>query len=141
MLWIKAFHIIFVVTWFAGLFYLPRLFIYHHAATDSVSQERFCMMERKLIRVIMNPSAVLAMLFGAVLLWDAWAAFGSTAWMWIKLGLVVTLVAFHAACLRIAQQLQRGSKPHSDRFLRVFNELPALVLISVVILVVVKPSF
>ena len=141
MLWIKAFHIIFVVTWFAGLFYLPRLFIYHHAATDSVSQERFCMMERKLIRVIMNPSAVLAMLFGTVLLWDAWAAFGSTAWMWIKLGLVVTLVAFHAACLRIAQQLQRGSKPHSDRFLRVFNELPALVLISVVILVVVKPSF
>ena len=141
MLWLKALHIIFVVTWFAGLFYLPRLFIYHHAATDAASNERFIMMERKLIRAIMNPSAVLAISLGALLLWNAWDAFGGASWMWAKLVLVFALFLFHGACLRMAQQLQQGIKPHSDRFLRIFNELPALVLIGAVILVVVKPSF
>ena len=141
MLWIKAFHIIFVTTWFAGLFYLPRLFIYHHATTDEPGNERFVLMERKLIRVIMNPSAVLAMSFGAVLLWNGWAAFGGATWMWTKLALVFALCLFHGACLRIADQLQQGIKAYSDRYLRIFNELPALVLIGAVILVVVKPSF
>ena len=140
MLWIKAFHIIFVVTWFAGLFYLPRLFIHHCAATDAIGNERFVMMEGKLIRVIMNPSAVLAMSFGAILLWDAWDAFSGATWLWIKLALVFALLVFHGACLQIAQQLQLGIKLHSDRFLRIFNELPALVLIGVVVLVVVKPG-
>jgi putative membrane protein len=140
VLWIKAFHIIAVVTWFAALFYLPRLFIYHNATTDDAGNERFKVMERKLIKVIMNPSAVAASVFGGLLLWNAWDAFGSAGWLWAKLALVLALYAYHFSCLRIARELAQDEKRRTDRFLRIFNELPALVLISVVILVVVKPG-
>ncbi len=140
MLWVKAFHIVFVVTWFAALFYLPRLFIYHHAAADDLGNERFKVMEHKLIKIIMNPSAVLASLLGGLLLWNAWGAFSQAAWLWAKLAFVLVLYAFHFSCLRITRELAQGQKLRSDRFLRIFNELPALVLITVVILVVVKPG-
>lgn len=140
LLWIKAFHIVFVVTWFAALFYLPRLFIYHHSAQDEISNGRFELMERKLITVIMNPSAVLATVLGSILLWQSWSAFGHATWLWAKLALVFVLYGFHFSCLRIHRELTRGIKRRSDRFLRVFNELPALVLIGAVVLVVVKPG-
>lgn len=140
MLWLKAFHIVFVVTWFAALFYLPRLFIYHNDTRDDVGNARFKLMERKLVNVIMNPSAVLASVLGGLLLWNAWAAFGQAAWLWAKLALVILLYAYHFGCLRIAAEFARDERRRSDRFLRIFNELPALVLISVVVLVVVKPG-
>jgi putative membrane protein len=140
VLWLKAFHIVFVVTWFAALFYLPRLFIYHNDTRDEVGNARFKLMERKLVTVIMNPSAVLASVLGGLLLWNAWAAFGHAAWLWAKLALVLLLYGYHFSCLRIARELARDERRRSDRFLRIFNELPALVLISVVVLVVVKPG-
>src|SRR5687768_1063513 len=99
MAWVKSFHIIFVITWFAGLFYLPRLFVYHAMATDAVSIERFKVMERKLYYGIMMPSAVLAVLFG-VWLWLAWFR-DAGGWLHAKLALVAALVGYHAWCGRL----------------------------------------
>jgi putative membrane protein len=137
MLWIKALHVIFVVTWFAGLFYLPRLFIYHAEATDKVSQERFVVMERRLF-AIMTIGAVLAAVFGLsmVLLAPGYLAFG---WLQLKLAFVAALIAFHVACARLMHQLRDGTMRRSSRWLRIFNEVPALILIAVVMLAVVKP--
>ena len=139
MLWLKAFHIIFVVTWFAGLFYLPRLFIYHALANDAVSIARFKIMEHKLIKIIMTPSAALATAFGAAMIALNWTYYSHQHWLWAKLALVTCLLGYHAYAVFIARTLANDGTPHSARFYRIFNELPALVLISVVILVVVKP--
>ena len=138
-LWLKAFHIIFVVTWFAGLFYMPRLFVYHSGATDEVSRERFKIMERKLYRIIMNPSMILTLVFGIWLLVESWQAFSSQVWMWLKIVLVVLLIGYHHYCLRIIKAFAQDQVIHSEKFFRIFNELPSLVLIGAVILVVVKP--
>ena len=138
-LWLKAFHIIFVVTWFAGLFYMPRLFVYHAGATDEVSRERFKIMERKLYRIIMNPSMILTLVFGIWLLVESWQAFSSQVWMWLKIVLVVLLIGYHHYCLRIIKAFAQDQVIHSEKFFRIFNELPSLVLIGAVILVVVKP--
>ncbi len=138
-LWLKAFHIIFVVTWFAGLFYMPRLFVYHSGATDDVSRERFKIMERKLYRIIMNPSMILTLVFGIWLLVESWQAFSSQVWMWLKIVLVVLLIGYHHYCLRIIKAFAQDQVIHSEKFFRIFNELPSLVLIGAVILVVVKP--
>ena len=136
MLWLKAFHIVFVVTWFAGLFYLPRLFVYHAQASDAVSLERFATMERRLL-VITHVGAVLALGFGLAMLALApgWLDF---AWMHAKLALVVLLVAYHASAVVLARSRQAG-RARSVRWYRLYNELPALLLVGIVVLVVVKP--
>ena len=138
-LWLKAFHIIFVVTWFAGLFYIPRLFVYHSSATDQISKDRFKMMESKLYRIIMNPSMILAVGLGIWLLVETWQSFSGQRWIWLKIFLVILLIGYHHYCLRIMKSFAADQVPHSEKFFRIFNEVPALVLIAAVILVVVKP--
>lgn len=138
-LWLKALHIIFVVTWFAGLFYLPRLFVYHTTTTDQEGRERFKVMERKLYRAIMQPSMVLALAFGIWLLYLGWAGFASSIWIWIKLVLVIVLLGYHHYCGRLIRDFAAEANRHSEKFFRWFNELPAVILIIVVIMVVVKP--
>jgi len=137
-LWIKAFHIIAVVTWFAGLFYLPRLFVYHAQSKDDVSKERFKVMERKLYRGIMLPSMIIALGLGIwlVMLAPAWLTQG---WMHVKLALVIALVAYHFTCAAMLKRFATDSNTRSHVFYRWFNEAPVLVLVTVVILVVVKP--
>jgi putative membrane protein len=136
MLWLKAFHIVFVVTWFAGIFYLPRLFIYHAAATDALSIERFQMMEKRLFG-IMTIGATLTAIFGVSLV-IVTPGFLQAGWLHAKLALVLVLIAYHAWCYRLMRDLRAGRK-RSSTWYRVFNELPALLLIAIVILVVVKP--
>lgn len=136
MLWVKSFHIVFVVAWFAGLFYLPRLFVYHAMTTDSAGMERFKIMERKLYYGIMTPSAVLAVVLG---LW-LWLGYGITgAWLHAKLALVVLLIAYHGYCGRLLADFKHDRNRHGHVYYRWFNEVPVLILIAVVILVVVKP--
>ncbi|MCB5185197.1 protoporphyrinogen oxidase HemJ [Methylobacillus gramineus] len=136
MLWIKAWHIVFMVTWFAGLFYLPRLFVYHAQADDSVSTERFKIMERKLFFGIMTPGAVLTIIFGMWL----WQGYGiSGAWLHAKLTLVAVLLAYHVYCGKLLFDFKYNRNRHGHVYYRWLNELPVLLLIGVVILVVVKP--
>jgi putative membrane protein len=137
MLWLKAFHIVFVVTWFAGLFYLPRLFVYHATASDSAGQERFKVMERRLF-VMMTIGATLTAIFGA------WMVVRNPSlmnmhWLHAKLTLVAGLVAYHIWCGRIVQTFRRGANRRSERWYRAFNEVPTVFLIAIVILAVVKP--
>lgn len=134
MLWIKALHIIFVTSWFAGLFYLPRLFV-NHAMADGAVAERLATMERKLYR-FMAPLAVLALGFG---LW-LWLGYGITGgWMHAKLILVGVLIAYHLYCGKLLQDFAAGRNVRSHVWYRWFNEVPVLILTAVVILVVVKP--
>lgn len=136
MLWIKAFHVVFVITWFAGLFYLPRLFVYHSMATDGVSIDRFKIMERKLFYGIMTPSALLALALGVWL----WVGYGfNGTWLHLKLALVMVLVAYHAYCGKLLLDFKRDRNRHGHLFYRWLNELPVVVLIAVVVLAVVKP--
>lgn len=137
-LWIKALHIIFVVTWFAAVFYLPRLFVYHAQTDDTPGRERFQVMERKLYRGIMTPSAVLTVAFGAWLLWlnPAWLSQG---WLHAKLALVAALIAYHLWCGKLLRAFAADDNRHGHVWYRWFNELPVLILASVVILVEVKP--
>ncbi|MBA3981662.1 MAG: protoporphyrinogen oxidase HemJ [Alcanivorax sp.] len=138
MLWVKAFHIIAVVTWFAALFYLPRLFVYHAMAEDSVSRERFKIMERKLYRGIMTPSMIATLVLGFWLLWlnPAWMKMG---WMHVKLLLVFLLVGYHHVCLAYMKKFAADANTKSHVFYRWFNEVPVVFLIAIVILAVVKP--
>jgi protoporphyrinogen IX oxidase len=136
-LWLKAFHIVFVVTWFAGLFYLPRLFIYHAAATDAPSLTRFIVMERRLF-MIMTLGAALAALFGLAILAIA-PEYLAFRWMHAKLTCVALLVAYHFWCLRLMRDLRERKNLRSQKWYRIFNEVPALLLIVIVVLVVVKP--
>ena len=136
MLWIKAFHIIAVVTWFAALFYLPRLFVYHAMSDDAVGIERFKVMERKLYRGIMTPSAVVAVTLG---LW-LWLGFGiSGGWLYAKLALVTVLLGYHGYCGKLLRDFRDDRNRHGHVFYRWFNEFPVLILVAAVILVVVKP--
>ena len=138
-LWIKAFHVIFVITWMAALFYLPRLFVYHGSATDEISKDRFKIMEHKLYTIIARPSMILATGFGLGVLYLGWDAFGSRGWIWVKLGAVVLLLGYHHYCARILRAFADDKNPHSERFYRMFNEIHALLLIVIVIMVVVQP--
>lgn len=138
-LWIKAAHIIAAVCWFAGLFYLPRLFVYHAGADDSVGRDRFVLMESKLYRIIMNPAMLATLIFGFWALVPVWNAYGASLWLWLKVVLVLGLVGYHHYCRRIMRRLASGESPHSERFLRLFNEAPSLALVLIVVLAVVKP--
>lgn len=139
MLWIKAFHIIFMVTWFAGLFYLPRLFVYHAEATDNVSHERFKVMERRLYYGITWPGALLTTALGLVLLSYNPAYYLHARWLHLKLALVFILWLYHLQCGRYRQQFEQNKNMHSSRFYRYWNEIPSLFLIVIVLLVVIKP--
>jgi len=136
MLWIKALHIIFMVTWFAGLFYLPRLFVYHAMAEDAPGRERFKAMERKLYRGIMAPSAVLTIVFGAWL----WLGYGfAGGWLYAKLGIVALIAAYHLYCGRLLADFARDRNTKSHLWYRWFNEMPVVFLAAAVVLAVVKP--
>ncbi|MBI5752338.1 MAG: CopD family protein [Hydrogenophilales bacterium] len=135
MLWVKAFHIIFMVSWFAGLFYLPRLFVNHAMTQDAAVAAQLAVMERKLYRFI-TPLGVLALATG---LW-LWLGYGITGgWLMAKLVLVAILIAYHLYCSKLLDDFKQGRNTHSHIWYRWFNELPVLILIAVVILVVVKP--
>ena len=137
MLWVKSLHIVFMVTWFAGLFYLPRLFVYHSLATDALSIERFKLMERKLYYGIMTPGALLTIGFGVWL----WLGYGITGgWLLAKLVLVAILVAHHLWLGKLMEDFRHDRNRHGDVYYRWLNEIPALpVLLGAVLLVVLKP--
>lgn len=135
-MWVKALHIVFVVSWFAGLFYLPRLFVYHAEAKDAVSNERFKLMERKLYRGIMMPAMILTVASG---LW-MWFRYGfSGGWLNAKVALVAVLVAYHFWLRKHLGDFARDANRHGHVYYRWVNEAPTVLLIAIVILVVVKP--
>ncbi|HLF66325.1 MAG TPA: protoporphyrinogen oxidase HemJ [Gammaproteobacteria bacterium] len=139
MLWIKAFHLIAMVCWFAGLFYLPRLFVYHSNATDIVGIERFKVMERKLYACIMRPAMLLTVFLGLWLLISNWPIYKTAGWMHTKLLLVVLLLGYHHVCGRYVRQFAENNNQHTERFYRIFNEIPTVLLILIVVLAVVRP--
>lgn len=139
MLWVKAFHIIAVVTWFAGIFYLPRLFVYHAAADDEISRERFKIMERKLYKGIMWPSMMVVIGLGVWLISFNAGYYLSSGWMHAKLTLVTLLVGYHLYCGKLIQRFRDDQNQRDHVYYRWFNEIPVLILIAVVILVVVRP--
>ena len=140
MLWIKAFHIITVITWFAAIFYLPRLFVYHSLANDNVSNERFKIMERRLYYGIMMPSFLLTLLLGLWLLFEYGLQYFETSfWLQSKLFLVTLLIVYHFYCGHIVKLFKFDNNNHSDKFYRILNELPVFLLVCIIILAVVKP--
>ena len=138
LLLVKALHIIFMVTWMAGLFYLPRLFVYHAEASDRISLERFKIMERKVFWGIATPGGVLTIVFG-LWLWLGWFR-DAGGWLHAKLALVAVLVAYHAWCGKLMLDFRRERNTHSHVWFRWFNEFPVLVLVAIVFLVVFKPQ-
>ncbi len=142
MLWLKSLHVISMVTWFAGLFYLPRLFVYHsqvNTTTDTAGDRRFKTMERKLFRGIMTPGAVLTVVFGLWLLMPAWDAYMQQAWMIVKLIVVAALVGYHLWCGKLVGDFAQGANRHGHIWYRWFNEVPTVALAAIVILAVVEP--
>ena len=135
MLWLKAFHIIFMVTWFAGLFYLPRLFVYHAMSKDKISLERFVIMERKLFYGIMTPGGIITIILGFWLLDYGY----SGLWLNIKLMLVLLLVIYHVYCFKYLMDFKHNRNKHSHIFFRWFNEVPVILLIAIILLVELKP--
>lgn len=141
MLVVKALHIIFVVSWFAGLFYLPRLFVNHAMVSDPATAERLALMERKLYR-FMTPLGILAVLLGFWLWFDGRLTNCGTSrcgWLHAKTGLVSLLIVYHLYCGRLMREFAAGRNRRSHRWYRVFNEIPVLVLFVVVFLVVLRP--
>jgi len=137
MLWLKAFHVFGVIAWFAGLFYLPRLFVYHADTRDAAGLERFVIMERRLY-MMMSIGAVLAIGFGASMLIAA-PGYLALSWLRVKMLLVAALIVYHGVCFKLLRDLAAGRNRHSAKWFRVFNEAPALLLVGIVILAVVKP--
>jgi len=137
MLWLKAFHVVFVVTWFAGLFYLPRLFVYHAAAEDPIGRARFVVMERRLF-FLMSLGALCALALGAAMVLVA-PGYLAQPWLRVKLLLVAALVGYHFWCRRLLRALAAGEDRHSPRWYRYFNEVPGLLLVAIVLLAVLKP--
>jgi putative membrane protein len=135
---VKALHIVFMVTWFAGLFYLPRLFVYHAQAGDRISIERFKLMERKLFWGIATPGGVLTLAFG-LWLWLGWFR-DAGLWLHAKLALVALLVAYHAWCGKLMLDFRKERNAHSHIWYRWFNEVPTVILFATVLLVVLKPG-
>jgi len=136
VLYVKAFHIVFMVTWFAGLFYLPRLFVYHAQADDAAGIARFKIMERKLFYGIMTPGAVLTVGFGFWL----WFGYGfSGGWLHAKVALVAILIGYHVYCGKLLADFKHDRNQHGHVFYRWLNEAPVLILVAIVLLVVVKP--
>lgn len=139
MLWIKALHIIFMVTWFSGLFYLPRLYVYHAQATDEISNARFKIMERKLYFGITTPGAILTILFGVWAMSYHWSAYLHSYWMHAKISLVILLVIYHVYLGKLFFDFRYDRNQHSHVFYRWLNEVPVIFLVSIVLLVTVRP--
>ena len=139
MLWIKAFHVIFMVTWFGGLFYLPRLYVYHADTADRVSLERFKVMEKKLFYYIMTPGAVLTILFGLWLISYNLMGYLQMTWLQVNLGLVLLLLVYHVYLGKWLSDFKHDKNRHTSVFYRWVNEIPTVFLIGIVILAVVKP--
>ena len=137
MLWLKAFHVMAMVTWFAGLFYLPRLVVYHADASDAIGVERFRIMERRLF-AIMTVGAVATVLFGLAML-VAFSPYLSMGWLHVKLALVALLVAYHGYCYKLMRDFAKNRNARTARWYRLFNEVPSLFLVAIVALAVVKP--
>jgi putative membrane protein len=139
MQWVKAFHIIFMVTWFSGLFYLPRLFVYHAMATDPISIARFKLMERKLYFGIATPGAILTVAMGLWLLFAHLHVFMQMHWMHLKLGLVILMILYHVYLGKLLFAFRADHNKHSHVFYRILNEVPVFFLVAIVILVKVRP--
>ncbi|MEJ2552719.1 MAG: protoporphyrinogen oxidase HemJ [Gammaproteobacteria bacterium] len=139
MIWVKAFHVIAMVTWFAGLFYLPRLFVYHAMTDDAPGIARFKVMERKLFYGIMTPGAILTIVLGIWMLVDRWQTYAHSGWLHAKLALVLLLIIYHILCGRFLLDFKYDRNRRNHVFYRWFNEIPVLLLIGIVILVVVRP--
>jgi putative membrane protein len=137
LLWLKAFHVIAVVTWFAGLFYLPRLFVYHADTTDAISLERFKVMERRLF-ALTTIGACATLAFGVAML-AAVPAYLDMGWLHFKLMLVGLLIIYHLYCYKFTRVFAAGRNVRTTKWYRLFNEIPSLLLIGIVILAVVKP--
>ncbi len=139
MLWLKAFHLIFMVAWFAGLFYLPRIFVNHAMTDNRETSEHFKIMERKLYRFV-GPWMVLTLVFGIWMLYDyAWAAYGKMMWLHIKLSLIGILVIYHFYCGKLVKDFANDANRHSHVWYRWFNEIPVLILFAVILLASLKP--
>lgn len=139
-MWLKTLHLIFMVTWFAGLFYLPRLFVYHAQSHDSISKERFKVMEYKLYYGIMTPGMILTLAFGIWMLIDyAWAGFNQSGWLHAKLSLIALLCVYHVYCGIWLHQFRHDKNRHSHVYFRWFNELPVIFLVLIIILATIKP--
>ena len=140
MLWLKALHIVFMVTWFAGLFYLPRLYVYHAMTTDQAGIDRFKIMERKLYFGIMTPGAVLTLVFGLwMLIINGWSPYAGTLWLHIKLACVLLLVFYHIYCGKLLLDFKHDRNTRSHIWYRWFNEIPVVFLLIIVILAVARP--
>jgi putative membrane protein len=137
LLWLKAVHVMAMVTWFAGLFYLPRLFVYHADASDPIGVERFRLMERRLF-AIMTVGAVATVVFGSALL-VAFPPYLAMGWVHVKLALVALLIAYHGYCYKLMRDFAQNRNARTARWYRLFNEVPSLFLIAIVALAVVKP--
>ncbi len=137
MLWVKSFHIVFMVSWFAGLFYLPRLFVYHAMTREAAVREQLVIMERKLLGIT-HIAALLNLFFASWLLWLV-PGFLSQGWLHAKLSLVFVLFAYHFWCWRLARRFAQGEVPHGHVWFRWFNEAPVLLLIAIVLLVELQP--
>ncbi len=140
-LWFKAWHIISLVCWYAGIFYLPRLFVYHAMSDDNISKERFVIMERKLYRGIMTPAMIATWIFGLLMLSIGWEAYKVQIWLHIKISLIILLTIYHLMCGYFRVKLINNSHYKSHIYWRWFNEIPVFILIAVVCLVIIKPQF
>ena len=138
---VLALHIIFVIAWFAGLFYLPRLFVYHTQSQDRSSSERFKVMEHKLFYYIMTPAGILATVFGFWFMSTRWSYFTQQSWMHAKLIMVFLLWIFHVSCGKYLVDFKHDRNRRSERFYRFFNEIPTLLLIGIIFIAVLQPSF
>ncbi|MCH9643879.1 MAG: CopD family protein [Gammaproteobacteria bacterium] len=137
---VLAFHIIFMVAWFAGLFYLPRLYVYHAASSDQISLDRFKVMEHKLFYYIMTPAGILTTIFGYWLLSFRWQYYQEQNWMHAKLILVLVLWIYHIYCGKLLYNFKCDANTFSEKFYRFFNEVPTLLLIAIVLLAVLRPG-
>jgi len=139
-MWLKAWHLIGMVTWFAGLFYLPRLFVYHAMSDDKASKDRFKVMERKLYYGITTPGGIFTLALGLWMLYDyAWTAWGGHLWLTVKLLLIGLLIAYHLYCGKLVADFKHDRNTRSHVWFRWFNELPVLALIAIVLLAVLRP--
>ena len=140
MLWYKALHLIFMVTWFSGLFYLPRLFVYHAMSDDKISIDRFKIMEKKLFYGIATPGGLLTIIFGVCLLVsNGMTSYSGQLWLSLKMILVAILVLYHIYCFSLLQDFKYNRNKHTHIWYRWFNEVPVLILVGIVLLAVIKP--
>lgn len=136
--WIKALHIISFIAWYAGMFYIWRLFVYHAESAHQETKNTFVVMERKLLRIIMWPASILTTIFGVWMLVINWVGFSPSFWIWIKIGLVVVLFGLQYLAEIYRKKLLEG-KQYNSKLFRILNEVPTLILFGIVILAVLKP--